>query len=702
MDNLLKEFEEVMPYPTLRDYQLEYCQMQHEAQEQNKNFLNILPTGMGKTVAAYWASYKAWKEGTKCIILVPVRQLATELLREFPKHLPMVNVLRDTGADREQRQETGLDYESADVIVMTTERLMAVFNSPNQRSDILTNVNYCVFDEIHKIQDNGRGSALEWVIMNLKRDYPSVNIIGLSATLPNYEEFADWLDAKYYYRPPEDRPIPLEYHYNNPISWKFRKADDKRMAKFKQLLQLKTFNQGQFLVFMYSKKAIEKYARMMARLPESAPREALWEKGIGIHHRDVKPEEQKDEVVQMFNDGKLDVIFCTPTLAEGVNTAAVNVVLFDISVWDGLNCMHKKIEEPNLRQMWGRAGRAGYGVDKGHVFFLGDDAEMQHAEVCVKNPQSARSQFGRVMIDKILTAIVNEMANTEEEIYSIIKESFLFFQHGDLDETTITQSLETLEKYKFINNYSNKYFATEMGRRVVKNAIKVHTIIDAQTQLWNTKNLNSLYDIFKIFLANEEFLTGVFYDAKKDSNYVQYAERFFEKSDYVYEPIFVNFYNDMIDRHVKIDMREPFLKVLAFIFQDDIIRGKKPFTLDTDLSMKRQDGSGLIDRISFILGDTLKQEIKDSRFFGTVSAGLRYGTLDDKKLELSMLGGVGEKTLKLLFDKGINTKEKFFATSLQDLKFLGMRISEARFTKLKEEAGFIIDTKQTADLNEWF
>ena len=702
MNKLLQEFEGVMPYDKLRDYQLEYCQLQDEAQQQNKNFLNILPTGMGKTVAAYWASYKAWKEGTKCIILVPVRQLATELLREFPKHLPMVNVLRDTGADREERQENGLDYKSADVILMTTERLMAVFNSPAQRSEILTNVKYCVFDEIHKIQDIGRGSALEWVIMNLKRDYADVNIIGLSATLPNYQEFADWLDAKYYYRPPEDRPIPLEYHYNNPISWKFRKADDKRMAKFKQLLQLKTFNKGQFLVFMYSKKAIEKYARMMARLPESAPREALWEKGIGIHHRDVKPEEQKDQVVQMFNEGKLDVIFCTPTLAEGVNTAAVNVVLFDISVWDGLNCMHKKIEEPNLRQMWGRAGRAGYGVDKGHVFFLGDDAEMQHAELCVKNPQAARSQFGRVMIDKILTAVANEMANTEQEIYSIIKQSFLFFQHGDLDQTTITKSLEILEKFKFVKSYGGKYFASEMGRRVVKNAIKVHTIIDAQKQLWNTKNLNSLYDIFKIFLANEEFLSGVFYDPKKDRKYVEYAERFFNKSDYVYEPVFVNFYNDVTDRHISIEMREPFLKVLAFIFQDDIIRGKKPFTLDTDLSMKRQDGSGLIDRISFILGDELKTEIKDSRFFDTVSAGLRYGTLDDKKLELSMLGGVGEKTLKLLFDKGINTKEKFFATSLQDLKFLGMRISEARFNKLKQEAGYIIETKQTANLNDWF
>jgi len=264
----------------------------------------------------------------------------------------------------------------------------------------------------------------------------------------------------------------------------------------------------------------------------------------------------------MFNEGKLDVIFCTPTLAEGVNTAAVNVVLFDISVWDGLNCMHKKIEEPNLRQMWGRAGRAGYGVDKGHVFFLGDDAEMQHAEVCVKNPQSARSQFGRVMIDKILTAIANEMANTEQEIYSIIKQSFLFFQHGDLDETTVKQSLETLEKYKFIKSYGGKYFASQMGIRVVKNAVKVHTIIDAQTQLWNTKKLNSLYDIFKIFLANEEFLSGVFYDSKKDSNYVQYAERFFNKSDYVYEPVFVNFYNDMTDRHIRIDMREPFLKVI--------------------------------------------------------------------------------------------------------------------------------------------
>lgn len=76
---------------------------------------------------------------------------------------------------------------NASCLIMTTEVLQSMlYNSDSAVQD----VEWVIFDEVHYINDPERGSVWEEVIMKLP---DTCAIIMLSATVPNYLEFANWV-----------------------------------------------------------------------------------------------------------------------------------------------------------------------------------------------------------------------------------------------------------------------------------------------------------------------------------------------------------------------------------------------------------------------------------------------------------------------------------------------------------------------------
>lgn len=55
---------------------------------------------------------------------------------------------------------------------------------------ILNQLDVVIFDEVHYVNDAERGVVWEEVIIMLPRD---VCLVMLSATVPNFKEFADWI-----------------------------------------------------------------------------------------------------------------------------------------------------------------------------------------------------------------------------------------------------------------------------------------------------------------------------------------------------------------------------------------------------------------------------------------------------------------------------------------------------------------------------
>lgn len=171
------------------------------AVEQGKGVLVAAPTGAGKTVVGEFAAYFALRAGKKCFYTTPIKALSNQKYSEFVSKFGEDRVGLLTG-------DSSINGE-AEILVMTTEVLR---NMLYAGSSTLTNLGCVVMDEVHYLADKFRGAVWEEVLIHLME---SVQVISLSATVSNAEEFGEWLgevrgDTEVIVS--EIRPIPLFQH----------------------------------------------------------------------------------------------------------------------------------------------------------------------------------------------------------------------------------------------------------------------------------------------------------------------------------------------------------------------------------------------------------------------------------------------------------------------------------------------------------
>ena len=171
------------------------------AVEEGSGVLVAAPTGAGKTVVGEFAAHLALKLGKKCFYTTPIKALSNQKYSEFVAMFGEDRVGLLTG-------DTSINGE-ADILVMTTEVLR---NMLYAGSNTLTNLGCVVMDEVHYLADKFRGAVWEEVLIHLME---SVQVISLSATVSNAEEFGEWLgevrgDTEVIVS--EIRPIPLFQH----------------------------------------------------------------------------------------------------------------------------------------------------------------------------------------------------------------------------------------------------------------------------------------------------------------------------------------------------------------------------------------------------------------------------------------------------------------------------------------------------------
>ena len=196
MQSVAARFADRMPFE-LDAFQ----QDANEALEAGSNVLVAAPTGAGKTVVADFAIYLAQQRNVKAFYTTPIKALSNQ------KYHDLVDMY---GADKVGllTGDTSINSE-ADIVVMTTEVLR---NMLYEHSTTLNALGYVILDEVHYLADRFRGPIWEEVIIHLPQ---SVRIIGLSATVSNVEDFADWIesvrgDTKLVVS--EHRPVPLDQY----------------------------------------------------------------------------------------------------------------------------------------------------------------------------------------------------------------------------------------------------------------------------------------------------------------------------------------------------------------------------------------------------------------------------------------------------------------------------------------------------------
>ena len=179
------------------EYQREAC----THVEAGSGVLVAAPTGAGKTIVGEFAVFLALTEGRKCFYTTPIKALSNQKYADLVRRHGAANVGLLTG-------DSSVNSE-APIVVMTTEVLR---NMIYARSSTLDNLGYVVMDEVHYLADRFRGAVWEEVIIGLA---DSVQVVALSATVSNAEEFGEWLSAvrgEMAVVVSERRPVPLFQH----------------------------------------------------------------------------------------------------------------------------------------------------------------------------------------------------------------------------------------------------------------------------------------------------------------------------------------------------------------------------------------------------------------------------------------------------------------------------------------------------------
>ncbi|KAL9377287.1 hypothetical protein Peur_031407 [Populus x canadensis] len=172
--------------------------------KRNESVLVSAHTSAGKTAVAEYAIAMAFREKQRVIYTSPLKALSNQKCRELHQEFQDVGLM--TG------DVTLSPYASC--LVMTTEILRGMLY---RGSEILKEVAWVIFDEIHYMKDRERGVVWEESIIFMP---PEIKMVFLSATMSNATEFAEWIS--HLHKQPchvvytDFRPTPLQ-HYVFPV-----------------------------------------------------------------------------------------------------------------------------------------------------------------------------------------------------------------------------------------------------------------------------------------------------------------------------------------------------------------------------------------------------------------------------------------------------------------------------------------------------
>ena len=388
----------------LDDFQIRAC----HAIEMGKGVLVAAPTGAGKTVVGEFAAYLAIQQGKKCFYTTPIKALSNQKYQEFVDRFGEERVGLLTG-------DNNLNGD-AEILVMTTEVLR---NMLYTNSKSLINLGFVVMDEVHYLADKFRGAVWEEVLIHLME---STQVVSLSATVSNAEEFGEWLQiirGETEVIVSENRPVPLYQHVLignklidlfsedgsvNPALFKTeretlrrirtprnRVTDENRLNRAEVIEKLQFNQMLPVITFIFSRQgcdaAVKQCLAANLRLTSTQEREEIrttamrytntlnsedlellghqeWlaglERGIAAHHAGLLPI-FKSCIEELFQRGLLKAIFATETLALGINMPARTVLLEKLTKWNGE--AHVPITPGEYTQLTGRAGRRGIDIE---------------------------------------------------------------------------------------------------------------------------------------------------------------------------------------------------------------------------------------------------------------------------------------------------------------------------------------------------
>ncbi|WP_153731823.1 DEAD/DEAH box helicase [Sporosarcina obsidiansis] len=299
--------------------------------EDEQNLIVSAPTSFGKSLLIQ--EIIALDKYDNILIVQPTLALINETRISLKKFSGKYNIIVNTS------QILGLK----NIFILTAERVLEFEGLPN--------INYCILDEFYKLsslRDDERSDVLNIAMRKILKSNPIFYFIG-----PNIDQipegFRERYNAKFYktnYSLVNTEMVQVDVEYQTTgVRKRAKEKEDK-------LFELLSNNRDeQSIVYVSSPQRAytlankyyaylsdegllkdTQYLPICEWIEENLSREwgfnDLIKNYIGVH-TGIIPKHLVHSMIEYFNEGKLEVLFCTSTIIEGVNTSAKNVFIFD-------------------------------------------------------------------------------------------------------------------------------------------------------------------------------------------------------------------------------------------------------------------------------------------------------------------------------------------------------------------------------------
>jgi superfamily II RNA helicase len=459
-----------------------YDRFQEEAIGHINNGFSVIvsaPTGAGKTAIAEHVIETSIQNNLGVIYTAPIKALSNQKFRDFQGQFQdKIGIL--TG-------DVSIN-PFAPVLIMTTEIFR---NKILDEPESLKRYSWIIFDEIHYIDNPERGTVWEESLIFLPQH---MNLLGLSATIPNIKQVAAWIES--IHKKPvktvieEKRPVPLHFFYqcgnevvdNIPALKRLKRGRPNKLFTLINYLRQKEGLPAIYFVFGRRRaeelaqelkgfgflnnperqKIEDLYRSLLQRYNLESDRTAaellpLVQRGIAFHHAGMLPT-LKEVVERLFTSRLLKVIFTTETFALGINMPSRSVMFDALRKFYGRYVRNLKTRD--FYQMAGRAGRRGID-EEGFVYCRVNPQRTNPDEVkriIFGKPEEVKSQ-----LNTSYATVLNLYEKYKNGLFKIYPLSLHYYQSNKSEQQRALRLIE--EKLKLLKelNYIEGESLTRKG-----------------------------------------------------------------------------------------------------------------------------------------------------------------------------------------------------------------------------------------------
>ncbi|RNJ80603.1 MAG: DEAD/DEAH box helicase [Nitrosopumilus sp. B06] len=657
------------------------------------------PTASGKTLIAMLAmmGYFSRKKG-RVVYLSPLRALASEKYTEFKKLEKILDIRVGVTTGE---SEAGKKLDSCNVIILTNERMDSLIR---RGSEWIDKIGLVIADEVHLIGEENRGPTLEMVLTQLKLLEPSPQIVGLSATITNSDELAEWLGCKLVEN--DWRPVNLtegvcthgEVVMNDGTEFEIERTS---CGTAIDLGIQCVADGGQSLVFASTRPSSKSLAtKAMAGISNTLSKQeilhlskvskkilaenehtdiiktlaALIPKGVAFHHAGLN-QNCRTIIETEFRRGGIKLLTSTPTLAAGVNLPARRVVISSVLRYDFRYGRNMPISVLEYKQFCGRAGRPQYD-EYGEAIIVdekGHDELYEHYVEGEPEPIESHITSEKSLRIHALSVISSNPGIQQKDLLEFFLQTFGGYQESKSEiKYNLEDATEFLLDEQLIITMSAKkrYSATPFGKKTSMLYLDPLTAVRFRNALQDASPDNHTLGYLHLISESEEF-------------YPRFSLRL--KDSEAANKLLDDHTNEML-RPISIDeCSRSLLGLYAWISEYTDLQLSERLGIESgDMHRMRETG----DWLAYCL-HAISLEIKRADLLGeldTLRTRIKNG-IKKELLELVRVRGIGRARSRRLYRHGIKNLadlEKITIPKLAEIDKIGPTLASSIKAEMKK------------------